>query len=86
MWRDLLALCDALPRSRRREVADVRQFAAEALAIHLEHRRRDFHAAREHALFVLEECGERRADGVRHRLARLERKILKTQNAQLFSS
>jgi uncharacterized protein YprB with RNaseH-like and TPR domain len=96
IWRALLAECDALPRARRRPLADLRQFAAEALAIHLEHRRRDFTGAREHALVVLEDSEGGRADGVRHRLARLERKIdrlrqgsggqAQKQNAQLFPS
>jgi uncharacterized protein len=86
IWRDVLDATDAQPASRRRSLAALRQFAAEALAIHLEHRRRDLTAAREHALFALEECDEARADGVRYRLARLERKIGQKKDAQLFPS
>ena len=54
--------------------APLRQFAAEALAIHHEHRERDLDGARELALFALEEADGGRADGMRHRLARLDRK------------
>jgi ubiquinone biosynthesis protein UbiJ len=73
----------------------LRNFAAEALAIHHEHRDRDLSAARELALFALEEAEEvgARAEPLRHRLARLERKIARpgknrrtdTSGAQLFS-
>jgi hypothetical protein len=65
------------PRAVRRisGLAELRQFAAEALAIHQEHREQDLTSARELALFALEEADGRRADGVRHRLARLDRKI-----------
>jgi uncharacterized protein YprB with RNaseH-like and TPR domain len=88
VWRALIELTDG-PSARRTEgAAALRQFAVEALAIHREHRDRDFHAARELALFGLgEEVGDRRrADDYRHRLARLERKIAKGANAQLFWS
>jgi uncharacterized protein YprB with RNaseH-like and TPR domain len=81
-WRQLVALTDS---SRRHDLAmlSLREFAIEALAIHQEHRARDLHAARELALFALEE-GSRRADGMRHRLARLDRKLARKTNAQLF--
>jgi len=83
-WRQLVALTDA---SRRNDQAMVslREFAIEALAIHQEHRARDLHAARELALFALEESsGARRSDSMRHRLARLDRKLAGKKNAQLF--
>ena len=65
----------------------LRQFAIEALAIHREHRDRDYDAARDLALFALEEgVGERSAGGFRHRVARLDRKIARKTNAQLFWS
>lgn len=64
----------------RRQLEDLRRFAAEALAIHLEHRRRDLPGARDHALFALDESNPRRADGVRHRIARLERKLAKAKS------
>lgn len=87
-WRSLLDL--TAPRPGRRDdfaMCTLRQFAAEALAIHHEHRARDYGAARELALFALEESngGAPRADSMRHRLARLERKIAKRTNDQLFS-
>ncbi len=89
-WRSLLDL--ATPRPGRRDdfaMASLRLFAAEALAIHHEHRARDYGAARELALFALEEVKGQapRADSMRHRLARLERKIAKRRSAgaQLFS-
>ena len=68
-------------------MASLKQFAVEALAIHEEHRARDFVAARELAMFSLEEncdaAGKRR-DSMRHRLARLERKISRSREAGLF--
>jgi uncharacterized protein YprB with RNaseH-like and TPR domain len=100
LWRELVVLTE--PRSVRRNAtaAALRQFAVEALAIHHEHRGRDLAAARELALFALEEREQeggdpRRADGHRHRLARLERKLARKddarkiatkENAQLFLS
>ena len=89
-WRELLALGEPR-RGRPSQVLDtLRQFAAEALAIHQEHRTRDFVAARELAMFALDEISDaagRRAlkDGLRHRLARLEKKISKNRDARLFS-
>ena len=67
-WRELLEI-PGCPRHIARE-------ANEALAIHHEHRIRDLDAAKTFALQSLE-GGENRTwrDGVRHRLARLDRKI-----------
>jgi hypothetical protein len=60
----------------------LRQFALEALAIHQEHRERDLDAARELALFALtEQETTGRVDGLRHRLARLDRKLARKQKA-----
>jgi uncharacterized protein YprB with RNaseH-like and TPR domain len=57
--------------------AHVRREAAEALAIHHEHRERDLSAARLFALQTLEAGAEAaRGDAVRHRLARIERKMV----------
>jgi uncharacterized protein len=86
IWRQVIELTE--PRGVRRlaGLVELRQVAAEALAIHHEHRDRDLESAREIALFALEEAGGRRADGVRHRLARIHRKIAKKTDAQLFSS
>jgi uncharacterized protein len=86
-WRAILELTERA--SFRRTVAGsaLRQFATEALAIHHEHRDRDLRRARELALFALEEVVDyRRADGYRHRLSRLDRKIARKENAQLLWS
>ena len=86
-WRELVALTEHRSVRRHATAAALRQFAVEALAIHHEHRERDLAMARELALFALQE-GEkdggdhRRADGYRHRLARLERKLEKAVNAR----
>ena len=58
--------------------------AAEALAIHHEHRARDFDRARRYAQ-VLERSGvARRADDARHRLSRLTRKMESDRSGRLF--
>jgi hypothetical protein len=69
-------------------MSQLRQFALEALAIHEEHRERDLDAARELALFALtdEDAVPSRAEGMRHRLARIDRKLAKKRNAQLLWS
>ena len=86
-WRELLALTDAATRRRDATFSALRQFAIEALAIHHEHRDRDLRAARELALFALDDdSSSSRAAGMRHRLARLNRKLSRKQNAQLFQS
>jgi uncharacterized protein len=88
IWREVVDLTE--PRGVRRMLGmrALRRFAAEALAVHHEHRDRDLDSARELALFALEEAEAdgRVADGVRHRLARLNRKIAKKTDAQLFWS
>jgi uncharacterized protein YprB with RNaseH-like and TPR domain len=87
-WRALLAMTD-LPASRRNRVLGAfRQFAIEALAIHHEHRARELDRARQLALLGLEAEGSSsgHVGGMRHRLARLDRKLAKKQNAQLFQS
>ena len=86
IWREVVALTD--PRAVRRMpgMRALRQFAAEALAIHHEHRDRDLDSARELALFALEDAEGRRADGMRHRLARIDRKLAQKTDAQLLWS
>ena len=86
MWSAIVALTE--PHAcRQPAMSSLRQFAVEALAIHQEHRERDLDAARELALFALHDDppAPARAEGLRHRLARLERKIARRKNAQLFS-
>jgi tetratricopeptide (TPR) repeat protein len=86
-WRGLLSVADQRAFGRTEAGKALKQFAAEALAIHAEHRDRDLRAARELALFALEERPDpRRVDSYRHRLARLDRKIAEKENAQLFWS
>ncbi len=71
-WRQLLELQGCPPAFRRE--------ATEALAIHHEHRERDLAAARLFALKSLEAGTEKAwGDAVRHRLARLERKLVTEQ-------
>jgi uncharacterized protein len=83
-WRALQALTELRGHRRDRTLDALREFALEALAIHHEHRVRDLDAARELALFALEEDSRPAyAEGMRHRLARLDRKLSKKQNAQL---
>ena len=87
VWRALVATTEERTVSRTDVGRALKQFAVEALAIHAEHRDHDLSAARELALFALEDApGGRRADSYRHRLARVERKIAEKQNAQLFWS
>jgi uncharacterized protein YprB with RNaseH-like and TPR domain len=86
VWRSLLELAEG-KRGRTPAMESLRQFAVEALAIHEEHRTRDFEAARELAMFSLEEqtgAAGRRRDSMRHRLARLERKISRGRETGLF--
>jgi uncharacterized protein YprB with RNaseH-like and TPR domain len=86
VWRDIMTMTEPAVARRKKDMSQLRQFAAEALAIHHEHRERDLHAARELALFALNDDPPppARADGLRHRLARLDRKIARGQNAELF--
>jgi hypothetical protein len=85
VWRELIEFTE--PRTMRRGVlGDLRQVAIEAMAIHQEHRAKDLAGARELALSALEECGLRAENSVRHRLARLERKLSRTPGAGLFSN
>jgi uncharacterized protein YprB with RNaseH-like and TPR domain len=78
-WSELLAM-DACPPS-------IAQMATEALAVHHEHRVRDLVAAKGFALRSLEGAGrDARADAVRHRLARIERKLVSGRRLPFPSS
>jgi tetratricopeptide (TPR) repeat protein len=86
-WRALMALTEPSIVHRLTSGAVLRQFAVEALAIYHEHRDKDLEAARELALFALDAGpDDRRADSYRHRLARLDRKLSRKENAQLLWS
>jgi tetratricopeptide (TPR) repeat protein len=81
-WREIVSLTEQSSCRRREGMRQLRQFALEALAIHQEHRERDLDAARELALFALtEQETTGRVDGLRHRLARLDRKLARKQKA-----
>jgi len=59
--------------------------ATEALAVHHEHRARDFHAAKRFALQTLQfNVSLARTQAVQHRLARLNRKLGDPLPAPLF--
>ena len=68
--------------------SELRRFAAEALAVHHEHRERDLEGARELALLALEEADGAsfhvKAEATRHRLSRLDRKLAQKKNSHLF--
>jgi uncharacterized protein YprB with RNaseH-like and TPR domain len=87
-WREIMSLTESATERRKKGMSQLRQFAVEALAIHHEHRERDLDVARELALFALQDDPPlpARADGLRYRLARLDRKIARRQprNAELF--
>jgi uncharacterized protein YprB with RNaseH-like and TPR domain len=85
-WREIVAMTEPRGVRRRGSLGELRQCAVEALAIHHEHRDRDLMSARELALFALEEGDGSRSDAVRHRLARLDRKIARRNTARLFST
>jgi uncharacterized protein YprB with RNaseH-like and TPR domain len=67
----------------------LRQYAVQALAIHHEHRERDYEGAKELALQLLddpEDGGRVRVtpEATKHRLARLEKKIARKNDSHLF--
>jgi len=104
-WRRLLELKPH--RSRRRQgsgepgamLAALRRYAVEALAIHHEHRERDYEGAKELTLQLLEELEDddfrlkaetprtldRRTEATRHRMARLDRKLARNNDSHLFT-
>ena len=69
-------------------MTELRRFAAEALAVHHEHRERDLEGARELALLALEEADGAsfhvKAEATRHRLSRLDRKLAQKKDSHLF--
>jgi uncharacterized protein len=86
-WRAIVALTESAARRRHPGMPELRQFAVEALAIHHEHRERDLDVARELALFALngDPPAPARVESLRHRVARLDRKIARRRTAPLFS-
>jgi uncharacterized protein len=83
-WRAILAL----PSKRSQILTALREYATEALAVHHEHREKDYEGARDLAqrlLDVLDGGTFEKRDRARHRLARLERKLASNDNSQLFA-
>jgi cytochrome c-type biogenesis protein CcmH/NrfG len=77
-WRRLLELKQGRTGRRSTLLAPLRQVAVEALAIHHEHRERDYVGARELALQLLDDrdgVSRVKPDSTRRRLARLDRKL-----------
>jgi tetratricopeptide (TPR) repeat protein len=70
-------------------LAPLRQYAVEALAIHHEHRERDYEGAKELTLQLLDECDEgsfrMKSEATKHRLTRLEKKIARNNDSHLFA-
>jgi uncharacterized protein len=97
-WRRLLELKQGRLARSSALLAPLRQFAVEALAVHHEHRERDYEGAKELTLQLLDEHEvedfrlqaqatrrrSARADATRHRLARLEKKIARKNESHLF--
>ena len=86
-WRRLLDMKQGRLGPRSALLAPLRQYAVEALAIHHEHRERDYEGAKELTLRLLDECDDARpkTEATRHRLARLEKKIARRNDNHLFS-
>jgi uncharacterized protein YprB with RNaseH-like and TPR domain len=84
VWRRILDLKQGRSGRRSALLAPLRQFAVEALAIHHEHREKDYEGARELTLRLLEEDLGVHEHG-RHRLERLERKIARKNDSHLFA-
>ena len=86
-WRRLLDVKQPRVGRRSELLVPLRQYAVEALAIHHEHRERDYEGAKELTLRLLDECVEARpkTESTRHRLARLEKKIARKNDNHLFA-
>jgi uncharacterized protein len=87
-WRRLLEVKQGRVGPRSALLAPLRQYAVEALAVHHEHRERDYEGARELTLRLLDECDDRsvrlKAEATKHRLTRLEKKIARKNDSHLF--
>jgi tetratricopeptide (TPR) repeat protein len=85
-WRRLLEVKQQ-GRKHSELIVPLRQYATEALAIHHEHRERDYEGAKELTLQLLDESEEARpkTEATRHRLARLEKKIARRNDNHLFA-
>jgi hypothetical protein len=79
-WRGILGL-----KGRSGVVRTLKQYATEALAIHHEHREKDFESARELAMTLLDDATFEQPERARQRVARLNRKLASNDNSQLFA-
>jgi uncharacterized protein YprB with RNaseH-like and TPR domain len=86
IWKRVLDLAPGR-RTRSDVLGPLCQFAVRQLAIHHEHRERDYEGARELTLQLLEEEGRVESEQLdsRRRLARLEKKIARTPAGELFA-
>jgi uncharacterized protein YprB with RNaseH-like and TPR domain len=80
-WRAILEV-----KGRSAMIRSLKQYATEALAVHHEHREKDYEGARELAMTLLDDEMFDRRDGARHRIARLDRKISSNDNRKLASN
>jgi len=76
-WQGVLDLSD-----RRFGLSSIDRRAAEALAIHHEHRARDLRKARQYAEALRTETNGRKREQILHRLGRLERKLTLTNRLE----
>ena len=83
VWRRVVELKQGRFGRRSELIPALRRFAVEALAIHHEHREKDYEGAKELTLQLLEESSE--AQAAEHRLSRLERKIARRNDTHLFA-
>jgi hypothetical protein len=83
VWRRILELKQGRYGARSTVLPSLRQFATEALAIHHEHREKDYEGARELTLQLLEDAPD--AERPRHRLDRIERKLARKSDSHLFA-
>jgi tetratricopeptide (TPR) repeat protein len=83
VWRRVLEVAGSRG-GRSTLLPELRRFAARQLAIHHEHRERDYEGARELTLQLLEESEREQVDANRKRLDRLEKKIART-TGELFA-
>ena len=85
VWRRVMDLRQTRSGHRSALLTPLRRFALEALAIHHEHREKDYAGAKELALLLMDDESPGSADSARHRLTRLERKLARNNNSHLFA-
>jgi hypothetical protein len=78
VWTEVLDLAVPLRGRRSTVLPPLRQFAVRQLAIHHEHRERDYEGARELTLKLLEDAEGEALGATQKRLARLDRKIARS--------